>query len=69
MLDACHDQPQARELQHLHAMGVIATRQLAKRQLTWLRSMPQRQIVACDAADPTTDVLALVHNRLQQSPD
>jgi tRNA dimethylallyltransferase len=25
-----------------------ATRQLAKRQLTWLRSMPQRQIVACD---------------------
>ncbi|MES2889073.1 MAG: tRNA (adenosine(37)-N6)-dimethylallyltransferase MiaA [Pseudomonadota bacterium] len=28
-----------------------ATRQLAKRQLTWLRSLPQRQVVACD--DPT----------------
>jgi tRNA dimethylallyltransferase len=29
--------------------GVAATRQLAKRQLTWLRSMPQRQRIACDA--------------------
>jgi tRNA dimethylallyltransferase len=31
--------------------GIAATRQLAKRQLTWLRSMPQRHIVACDAPD------------------
>lgn len=31
--------------------GIAATRQLAKRQLTWLRSMPQRQRVACDAPD------------------
>jgi tRNA dimethylallyltransferase len=31
--------------------GTAATRQLAKRQLTWLRSMPQRQRVAADAAD------------------
>jgi tRNA dimethylallyltransferase len=28
--------------------GIAATRQLAKRQLTWLRSMPQRHRVACD---------------------
>jgi tRNA dimethylallyltransferase len=28
--------------------GIAATRQLAKRQLTWLRSMPERQVVACD---------------------
>ena len=28
--------------------GLAATRQLAKRQLTWLRSMPHRQVVACD---------------------
>ena len=28
--------------------SVIATRQLAKRQLTWLRSMPTRQVIACD---------------------
>lgn len=31
-----------------HELGSAATRQLAKRQLTWLRSMPQRQIVASD---------------------
>ena len=34
--------------------GIAATRQLAKRQLTWLRSMPDRVVVACDdpAASP-----------------
>ncbi len=37
--------------------GVAATRQLAKRQLTWLRSMPQRQIVACDQAGRVEAVL------------
>lgn len=38
-------------LQPLLDSGVAATRQLAKRQLTWLRSMPERQVVHCDAAD------------------
>ncbi|MDP4621531.1 MAG: tRNA (adenosine(37)-N6)-dimethylallyltransferase MiaA, partial [Hydrogenophaga sp.] len=33
------------------------------RQLTWLRSMPERQVIACDAPDPTTEVLRLVHER------
>ena len=33
------------------ATGVAATRQLAKRQLTWLRAMPQRRTVTCDAPD------------------
>ncbi len=28
--------------------GIAATRQLAKRQITWLRGMPQRQVFACD---------------------
>lgn len=28
--------------------GAAATRQLAKRQITWLRSMPWRQVFACD---------------------
>jgi tRNA dimethylallyltransferase len=32
----------------LAATGVAATRQLAKRQLTWLRSLPERLVVACD---------------------
>ncbi|RYY72013.1 MAG: tRNA (adenosine(37)-N6)-dimethylallyltransferase MiaA [Comamonadaceae bacterium] len=35
----------------LRERGIAATRQLAKRQLTWLRGMPQRQVIACDAAD------------------
>ena len=39
--------------------GIAATRQLAKRQLTWLRSMPQRRVVACDAPDALAQVLAL----------
>ena len=34
----------------LRDAGIAATRQLAKRQLTWLRSMPTRTVVACDAA-------------------
>ena len=39
--------------------GMAATRQLAKRQLTWLRSMPQRTVVACDAPDALDQVTAL----------
>jgi tRNA dimethylallyltransferase len=34
-------------IQKMIEQGVIATRQLAKRQLTWLRSMPQRQVIDC----------------------
>ena len=40
--------------------AVAATRQLAKRQLTWLRSMPERQVVACDAPDALEQVLQRV---------
>ena len=36
------------EFGELRERGIFATRQLAKRQLTWLRSMLQRQVVACD---------------------
>ncbi|MFA8392137.1 tRNA (adenosine(37)-N6)-dimethylallyltransferase MiaA [Burkholderia ubonensis] len=31
--------------------GIFATRQLCKRQLTWLRAMPERIVVDCVAAD------------------
>jgi tRNA dimethylallyltransferase len=44
-------------LQHLHEQGIAATRQLAKRQITWLRSMPQRTPVACEAPDALAQVL------------
>jgi tRNA dimethylallyltransferase len=47
------------DLSELAATGSAATRQLAKRQLTWLRSMPQRHRVACDAPDATGRVVAL----------
>jgi len=33
----------------LRLRGISATRQLAKRQLTWLRGLPQRTVLACDA--------------------
>ncbi len=41
----------------LREQGIAATRQLAKRQLTWLRGM-RRQVVACDAPDATALGLA-----------
>ncbi len=37
--------------------GVAATRQLAKRQLTWLRSLPARHVIACDAPQALAQVL------------
>lgn len=42
--------------------GIAATRQLAKRQITWLRGMPQRQVVACDDPTALSQVLALVQS-------
>ena len=47
-------------LNELRDKGIAATRQLAKRQITWLRAMPQRHVVACDAPDAQQQVLALV---------
>ena len=47
-------------LQALREKAVAATRQLAKRQLTWLRSMPQRRIIACDDPSALQQVLDLV---------
>ena len=41
--------------------AVIATRQLAKRQMTWLRSMPDRERVDCmdpKRADAVVDLVA-----------
>ena len=49
-------------LVNLQETAVAATRQLAKRQLTWLRGMPERHIIACDSADTTAQALTLVHS-------
>ncbi len=39
------------DLAALRERGIAATRQLAKRQMTWLRSMPRRHVVEADAPD------------------
>lgn len=44
----------------LHELGVAATRQLAKRQLTWLRGMEERVVIPCDAPDALAQTLAAV---------
>jgi tRNA dimethylallyltransferase len=44
----------------LRDRGIFATRQLAKRQLTWLRSMPQRHIVQADGAQVVQQALQWV---------
>lgn len=50
LLDACGgSQPDAKAMNDLRERGIAATRQLAKRQITWLRSMPTRTVIACDA--------------------
>lgn len=48
----------------LRDRGVFATRQFAKRQLTWLKSMDDMQIVDPLAADPAAAVLAAVEAHL-----
>jgi tRNA dimethylallyltransferase len=53
-LDGTIDRPALREL------GIIATRQLAKRQLTWLRAMPERIVIDCLAPDATSTLVAQV---------
>ena len=44
--------------------GIAATRQLAKRQITWLRSMPRRQVIACDDAQALPAMLAALQRIL-----
>jgi tRNA dimethylallyltransferase len=50
-LDGVYDRKQLRE------NGIVATRQLAKRQLTWLRSMPERIVIDCLGPDPARQML------------
>ena len=55
--------PDAGTLIGLREQGVAATRQLAKRQLTWLRGM-SRQVVACDAPDAIDQGMAALASLL-----
>lgn len=50
-LDAGLDLDHPRVRAEVAERGAAATRQLAKRQITWLRSMPWRHILPCDRLD------------------
>ena len=44
----------------LRERGIAATRQLAKRQITWLRSMPARRVIAAEAPDAAERIVQQV---------
>lgn len=48
--------------QEMRERGIIATRQLAKRQLTWCRSIPERIIIDCIRDDISEQVLQHAFN-------
>jgi tRNA dimethylallyltransferase len=52
-------------MNELRDKGIFATRQLAKRQITWLRSMAQRQVIACNQPAALQQVLRQVDAALR----
>ena len=50
------------DMAELRERGIASTRQLAKRQITWLRSMGHRQVVQADAADVHARLLQVVES-------
>ena len=66
-LDAAEAAGRTPDLAAIAERGIAATRQLAKRQITWLRSMPQRQIIDCKSADAALHVQAAVQRLLQKN--
>lgn len=61
LLDAAESQGRsAPDLAALQALGTAATRQLAKRQITWLRGMPTRRIVPAEDPRALDRVLSLI---------
>ncbi|MDO9387703.1 MAG: tRNA (adenosine(37)-N6)-dimethylallyltransferase MiaA [Thiobacillus sp.] len=53
------------DMKALREQGLAATRQLAKRQLTWLRSWPDAVVLDCLAEDLETQATALVARHLR----
>jgi len=53
------------DLKALREQGIAATRQLAKRQLTWLRSWPDAVVLDCLADDLDAQATALVARHLR----
>jgi tRNA dimethylallyltransferase len=52
------------DLGELRERGIAATRQLAKRQITWLRGMAHRRVVEADAADVEARLVAVVESSI-----
>jgi tRNA dimethylallyltransferase len=52
------------DYQALRDTGIFATRQLCKRQLTWLRAMPERTVIDCLAPDAADQLLQQVLAKL-----
>ena len=57
-------EPNQAQLAELRDRGIFATRQLAKRQITWLRAMPERVAIPCDAPDALDQVLRWAKDHL-----
>jgi tRNA dimethylallyltransferase len=55
----------AGDLAPLHAQALAATRQLAKRQLTWLRSISTRHVISCDQPGAETRALQRLQTLLR----
>ncbi|BEG77973.1 tRNA dimethylallyltransferase [Achromobacter xylosoxidans] len=55
-------------LEEAREQGITATRQLAKRQITWLRAQPERVIVDCLAADAVAQTIDAVATALADAP-
>ncbi len=66
-LDAQAASGGALDLAGLRERGIAATRQLAKRQITWLRGMPKRQRIACDQTGAQAALEQAVLARLEQA--
>jgi tRNA dimethylallyltransferase len=54
-------------MSELRDRGVFATRQLAKRQITWLRNLPQRTVLEADRQDILKQALTWVEGRLSEA--
>ncbi|CAB3870302.1 tRNA dimethylallyltransferase [Achromobacter pulmonis] len=55
-------------LDEAREQGIAATRQLAKRQITWLRAQPERIIVDCLAADAVAQTIDAMAVALADAP-
>ncbi len=61
-------EPVTQIVPQLKELGIAATRQLAKRQITWLRSMSDRLIVPCDAPDAVAQTWATLQRLIATGP-